>query len=318
MDQLSPEVAHYLFRQCVDSNVTKTIHRTLYPALSPSRPENRQDGRVILVTGGATNIGFAISQAFVRANASTVILVGRRSDVLKDAKARLEQEAQSLGTNTKIMTSSTDVVDTAQTEKFWKYLSDEGISVDVFVSNATKFSEPKPMLEAGADAVWSHVEVDAKAPIYWLDKFYRQGGDGQKFVVNVSSQGVHMTNHPGMSILPAYCMSKMFGTLFFQNTALGIPAEKMQIVSFHPGSIWTKEWESINDALKPEDFDDVQRTGAFAVWLASKQAAFLHGRYVWSSWDVDELSTGDVRKRIDEDFHFLKCSIVGLNSGMLA
>ena len=27
----------------------------------------------------------------------------------------------------------------------------------------------------------------------------------------------------------------------------------------------------------------------FAVWLASKEAAFLKGRFVWASWDVQEL-----------------------------
>jgi hypothetical protein len=58
--------------------------------------------------------------------------------------------------------------------------------------------------------------------------------------------------------------------------------------------------------------------GSFAVWAASKEAAFLHGRTVWASWDVEELATGDVRKRIDEDFYFLKGSIVGLDGTNLA
>jgi len=29
--------------------------------------------------------------------------------------------------------------------------------------------------------------------------------------------------------------------------------------------------------------------GNFCVWLASPEAAFLHGRFVWANWDVDEL-----------------------------
>jgi hypothetical protein len=39
---------------------------------------------------------------------------------------------------------------------------------------------------------------------------------------------------------------------------------------------------------------------------------------VWSSWDVEELASGDIRKRIDSDFYFLKSSVVGLDNGMLA
>ncbi len=36
-------------------------------------------------------------------------------------------------------------------------------------------------------------------------------------------------------------------------------------------------------------WDDVQLPGQFAVWLASKEAAFLKGRFVWANWDVREL-----------------------------
>ena len=64
------------------------------------------------------------------------------------------------------------------------------------------------------------------------------------------------------------------------------------------------------------DLDEL--CGAFAVWLATKEAQFLHGRFVWAAWDVEELSTGSLRKRIDEDPYFLKASIVGLSGGLLA
>ena len=32
-----------------------------------------------------------------------------------------------------------------------------------------------------------------------------------------------------------------------------------------------------------------QLPGNFCVWLTSPEAAFLHGRFVWVNWDVDEL-----------------------------
>lgn len=31
--------------------------------------------------------------------------------------------------------------------------------------------------------------------------------------------------------------------------------------------------------------------GDFAVWLASPEAEFLAGKFVWAQWDVDELLT---------------------------
>lgn len=65
-----------------------------------------------------------------------------------------------------------------------------------------------------------------------------------------------------------------------------------------------------------KDLDDL--CGAFAVWAATDEAKFLHGRFGWASWDVEELATGGLRKRIDEDPYFLRTAISGLNSTNLA
>lgn len=56
----------------------------------------------------------------------------------------------------------------------------------------------------------------------------------------------------------------------------------------------------------------VSLPGAFAVWCASGEAAFLHGRFVWSAWDVDELKSGPIRDRLDKDGQFLRIGVYGL------
>ena len=56
----------------------------------------------------------------------------------------------------------------------------------------------------------------------------------------------------------------------------------------------------------------VSLPGDFAVWAASDEAAFLHGRFVWASWDVDELRSGQIRERLDSDPNYLKVGVVGL------
>lgn len=48
------------------------------------------------------------------------------------------------------------------------------------------------------------------------------------------------------------------------------------------------------------------------MWAASPEATFLHGRFVWANWDVEELKNGVVGKQILEDEHFLKVGIEGL------
>jgi hypothetical protein len=56
----------------------------------------------------------------------------------------------------------------------------------------------------------------------------------------------------------------------------------------------------------------------FAVWVASKEARFLHGRFVWASWDVDELAQVESKKRLESDVEYLRMSICGLKGANLA
>jgi NAD(P)-dependent dehydrogenase (short-subunit alcohol dehydrogenase family) len=158
-----------------------------------------------------------------------------------------------------------------------------------------------------------------------------------QFIVNVTTVNIHATNNPVVATFPAYTLTKLAGTVFFQYLSQETPADKIQVVSFHPGVIPNDVWKAMgigaehcddgksysrslftlkyifiwNKWLMHEGSDDLP--GSFAVWAASKEAAFLHGRTVWASWDVQELATGELRRRIDEDFYFLKTSVVGLD-----
>ena len=166
----------------VVTNVTKTVHHKAYPAVSPARPELSQAGRVVLITGGGTGVGFSIAQSFVRASADTVIILGRRPSVLEAAASRLEAEAKATRTNTKITTRACDLVKQEDIEALWNDLAAQNIMVDVLVHSAAKFTEPKPLLELGADEVWSQIEANGKAPLYFTEKFCAQKTDKQRVI----------------------------------------------------------------------------------------------------------------------------------------
>lgn len=51
--------------------------------------------------------------------------------------------------------------------------------------------------------------------------------------------------------------------------------------------------------------------GQFALWAATPEAGFLHGRFVWAAWDVDELQSKEFRKLL-EDANYLKIGVKGL------
>ena len=176
------------------TDLTKTIHRKVYPAIDPTRPALNQAGKSVLVTGGGTNIGFAIAQAFLRASAAIIIIVGRRADVLDTARSRLEQEAKDLGLGTKVIATTCDVVKSDQVDALWKDLEAKGIFVDVYVANAAKFTEPEPMMKLGFDEVWSQVETNVKSPLYFATKFHAQSGASDKQKVR-SKMPRHSSKH---------------------------------------------------------------------------------------------------------------------------
>jgi len=59
-------------------------------------------------------------------------------------------------------------------------------------------------------------------------------------------------------------------------------------------------------------FAAVSLPANFLVWAATKQAAFLHGRFVWAPWDVEELAA--LKPKIEEDKGFLKVGLQGVKS----
>ena len=162
------------------TDVTKTVHRVPYPAISPTRPELTQAGKIILVTGGHTGVGKAIAKAFIQASAATVIIVGRRTELVAQGVDDLKQEAEKVGTNTKILSHMLDITNLADVDAFWANLKDTGIFVDVLVSNAARFAKPGKLLEHGTDELWSMYEANVKAPLRLTENFYKQEGDKQK------------------------------------------------------------------------------------------------------------------------------------------
>lgn len=110
-----------------------------------------------------------------------------------------------------------------------------------------------------------------------------------------------------------YGLTKNAGALTMQQIASHTDPEKMQVISFHPGVVRTTAWTEAGVSNEMLPFDDVSLAGGSAVWLASPEARFLHGRFIWASWDVEELKTGEVRKKIDDNVNFLKIGVNGLD-----
>ncbi|PLB54173.1 NAD(P)-binding protein [Aspergillus steynii IBT 23096] len=303
------------------TNFTKVIHRTAQPATSPSRPELNQAGRTVLVTGGGTNIGFAIIKSFITAGVSTAIIAGRRKDVLDTAAAKLRAEIQEKGASTTVLTYTLDQANPDSVRTLWAQLDSDGIVVDTLVLNAAAFSEEKPVVELGAAKVWEAYEVNVRGPLEMVHSFASQKPTNRpRAIVNVASQVINMLYESQLFIAakrPVYGMTKNAGAMLMQQIAKDTNPEELQIVSFHPGILYSDEFQRMGLSETDLPFDSADMPGSFAVWAATEEARFLHGRFVWASWDIEEYSQGELRKRIDENVDFLRVGVVGLRGGLI-
>lgn len=289
----------------------KIYHKEPYPAISPKRAELSQAGKTVLVAGvGASyGIGFAIARSFINAGSKRVIIVGRRPDAVAAAAAKLNEETESNAAEGR--TGDLSNIDSMQ--RLWSALETENIYVDVLVLNGAAFGKSMPILEAGVQTSWSDFETNVRGPLFMTDAFYKQTtGKGKKYLANVSTIAAYMWTTMGPE-RPTYGLTKNAGTALLQQIAKDTSVDDMQIVSFHPGGVWTVSGESVGiDKNSGIRWDHEDLPGNFAVWATSPEAAFLHGRFVWANWDVEELKNGVVAKQIQEDEHFLKVGIEGL------
>lgn len=87
-------------------------------------------------------------------------MTGRLGETLQDATLNLTQEFPKVDVIPRVC----DVSDTKESSKLFSSLNEEGISVDVLVLNAAKFSEqPGPLLEGDINSTWSLYETNVKS-----------------------------------------------------------------------------------------------------------------------------------------------------------
>ncbi|GAP84806.1 putative short-chain dehydrogenase [Rosellinia necatrix] len=292
------------------ATLTDPVHKTSYAAIDPARPALSQAGRTVLVTGGGTGIGSGIVRGFAGASAARIIVVSRRPAVVAAAARALAAEA---GYGGEVRGVPCDMGDAAAVDALWDGLAAEGVVVDVLVLNAATFAPSKPLLDLGTAAVWEIFNNNVRAQMHFAERFYKQAGKGAsetKYLVHVSTAAIHdfTIGHEYLG----YGLTKNAGQLALQLIAQDTAPERMQFVGYHPGAILSEAALAVGCTEDTLPWDHVDLPGHFAVWAASPEAKFLHGRFVWAAWDVDQLKNGELRKRIDEEPAFLKIGVNGL------
>ncbi|KAK5725496.1 hypothetical protein LTR15_003684 [Elasticomyces elasticus] len=269
------------------TSYTKTYHRQQYPAIDPKNPANSVKGKVVVVTGGGKGIGLRISRAFVEAGAKAVAILGRRQNVLDDAKRELEGFGAS-----KILTFSADVSDGDALNKAFAAIKEQVGPINITVANAA-YLNTGLLLEVDVDDWWKGYEVNVKGTLLTYRAFFANKSDDKPTFISLNTGASHAMVAPTMS---------SYGTSKFANlhlvTYLAAENPEVRAVSYHPGVL---ESEMNSKGTIKFSFDDMSLPAGFAVWLASDKADFVQGRMLWAHWDVEELEAmkEDIVKKND-------------------
>ena len=285
-----------------------TYHHATYPALDPTRPELSAKGKTIVVTGGGTGIGAEIVKYFAKAGAAKILILGRRESPLISTQKFIQADYP----NVEIFAAPTDITKKDQVDAaFAKFIGDT--KVNVLVSNAGLMCAMKAIKDVHVDEWFEGITTNVKGSFNISQAFLRYASSNA-VLINISSAWVHVNFSLDGS---SYAVAKAAALRFFSSLAHEHP--ELTIYNIQPGLVFTDISEAggfreDGQGMTEENksylaiFDKVSLPASFVVWLASPQARFLKGKFVWSNWDVEELSK---RKEEIEKGTFLDFGLVG-------
>ncbi|KAG4423541.1 hypothetical protein IFR04_003364 [Cadophora malorum] len=278
---------------------TKTWHRNPYPSISPSRPELSAAGKIVFITGGGSGIGKATAIGFAQAGAKAIAIFGRRIGNLKSTAEEIKK-ANPAGT-TKVIFESADISQRQSLETaFANALSKAGGGkIDVIVNNAGSLKPGSPVTVYPEKDLRDSIESNLIGSYYVIQAATPLLASNAK-VLNVSSGIGHMNPIPGLWVYASLkiALIKMFDFLQAENPDLNV-------FNIQPGVVETE----LNQVSKFPGQDDVNLPGHFHVWLASPEAGFLKGKFIWANWDVDEMKT---LSKVVQDSMLLRVTLEGV------
>lgn len=283
---------------------TKTYHKTPYAAINPTKPSHSAAGKAILITAGHTGIGFSIAQNFGIAGASDVILLARRIDILEKSTNELSTKYPKTRFHY-FRSSTTDYVKIK--EIFSEIRSKISSEVDVLVTSAAYAAPAADTLDLSSEELAVSFETNFHANSNLVKEFLRDAQERgkERVVLDVST----VASHYLMPKIGAYGVSKLAFTQWLAHVQQDTVDRNVRVHSFHPGGVLTDAVRAFGMNEESIAWDDVQLPGQFAVWLASKEAMFLRGRFVWANWDVEELV--ERKKEFESDPELLKVGLIG-------
>lgn len=236
---------------------------------------NRLQGKVAVITGGNSGIGFATAKVFIEEGAQ-VIITGRNAEAVEKAVAELGSAAKGI------------VSDTANMKDILKLQAQVAAIhpvIDILFLNAgvAKFVPIEAVDEAIFDEQFN---INVKGSYFTIQQLLPILKDGSSILLNTS-----INAHIGMANASIYGASKAAQLTLIRNLSAELVGRKIRVNAVSPGPITTPFFGKIGlneeqqaatatsllSSVPAGRFGDPEEIAKIALFLASEDSTFLLG-----------------------------------------
>ncbi len=234
---------------------------------------NNLNGKIAVVTGGNSGIGYASAQK-LKENGATVIITGRSEE-------KVQQAAQELG----VTGITADVSDLSALDALAAQVKNQFGNVDILFVNAGVFT-PAPLGQISEEMFDMQMGINFKGALFTVEKFLPLLNDGAS-IINLSS----VNAYTGMPNTAVYAASKAAMNSYTRTAATELAPRKIRVNSINPGPVSTPIFgktgmsedqlqgfaEAMQNRVPLKRFGEPTDIANLVAFLASDEASFITG-----------------------------------------
>lgn len=200
---------------------TKKVHNTTYPSISPALPQLSLAGKTVLITGGGAGIGATAALAFAKAGATTIVLLGRRPELLSKTASSI----QATHPSATLKTFAVDILDPSALRTTFEAVS----PIDVVVHAAGTLGSITSLATTPASTFAAALATNINGTFNVLQAMLPHLAEGAVYI-NFTTAGILFPPAPGLG---TYLTSKMAVLKLVECFSAENPT--VRVMHVHPG-----------------------------------------------------------------------------------